>query len=249
MNLQEVRNEFNVRYYLWAQLEADKEIADSFPHLQSFKGGMTWKMYQFMRQLDPSLQKTYSRALLKQYHAAAVKLLGNKLSNEEEILLTLGWSFSPPNSARENEVLIRREAGKKTRFASKRMLRASMDAKFRGAFGEQCLGLDRAGADPELRFQMKLRNWMVQTSFWFGRQHTLMSYEHLIASEQRISHPVHPEITAPSIIITLICWIGLLPIQWEYVFEDEVGDACDAVIKQCRQVFHQLPTLLDGLSG
>ena len=237
MEVQQVRREFSVRYYLWAQLEAEREIANSFPSLQSFKGGTTWKMHQFMRYLDPGLQSIYARALLKHYHVAAAKTLEETLTKEEELLLIRGWSFSPLGLDREREVQVRRAAGERIRYASKRTLRDSMAADFRQAFGEQCVECKQAQTASELRFLLKFNGWDVLTSFWFGRQRTLMSYKHLIASEKRITHPLHPEISAPSKIITFVCWIGLFPIEWEYILEDEVGEVCGSVIKQCQQVF------------
>lgn len=182
MDVQHIRQEFNIRYYLWAQLEAEREITNSFPNLQSFRCGTTWKMYQYMRQLEPNGQNLYARALLKHYHSDASKALGEKITENEANLLSRGWSCSPPNRRREQEVRTRQEAGERIKFASKRLLRVSMTAKFRQAFGEQCLGLDQSEAAQDLRFQMKFNEWMVQTSFWFGRQHTLMSYKHLIAA-------------------------------------------------------------------
>lgn len=247
MDIFQIRQEFNVRYYLWAKLEAERERANSFPTLESFKGGMTWKMYQFIRRLDPDGQNAYVHALLKHYHAGAAKVLGESLSKEEAILLDRGWAFNLARLGREDEVRIRRKAGEVIRFAGKRTLRASMAAKFRDAFGGQCLEVGQVEKDPALRFLMNCKKWIVQTSFWFGRQQSLLSYEHLIASEERITHPQHPGITAPAAVITLISWIGLCPIEWEYIYDSEVAAACDTAVKLCRQVFDQLPRLLDGL--
>jgi hypothetical protein len=86
MEFSKVQQEFQIRYYLWAISEWEKEINESFPNLRSFKSGSAWKTYQFMRLLEKSEQLLLAHGLLKRFHADAVKSLGESCSSEEENL-------------------------------------------------------------------------------------------------------------------------------------------------------------------
>lgn len=86
MEFSKAQQEFQIRYYLWAISEWEKEINESFPNLRSFKSGSVWKTYQFMRLLDKNEQMLLAHGLLKRSHPDAVKSLGESCSSEEENL-------------------------------------------------------------------------------------------------------------------------------------------------------------------
>jgi hypothetical protein len=86
MTFEKAKQEFQIRYYLWATSEFEKEIDEAFPNFQSFKSGSFWKTYQFMKRLDKNKQLILARGLLKRFHSDAVKSLGESCSAEEESL-------------------------------------------------------------------------------------------------------------------------------------------------------------------
>jgi hypothetical protein len=86
MTFEKAKQEFGIRYYLWAISEWEKEINESFPNLRSFKTGAFWETYQVMLQLDKSQQLTLAHGLLKKFHPEAVKALGESCSTDEESL-------------------------------------------------------------------------------------------------------------------------------------------------------------------
>jgi hypothetical protein len=95
---------------------------------------------------------------------------------------------------------------------------------------------------------MKFSGWIVQTNFHFGRNRSMISYDHLIASEERICHPTTPGVTAPAMVLDcLICWIGLGRMEWDYLTDTDIEPACDSVVTLCREFFDELPNLLRGL--
>ena len=51
MTFTEAEEEFQVRYYLWATSEWEREIEQSFPNLRPFKTGSAWETYHHMQQL------------------------------------------------------------------------------------------------------------------------------------------------------------------------------------------------------
>jgi hypothetical protein len=86
MIFSEAKKEFQVRYYLWAISEWEKEIEDLFPNLRSFKAGTVWETHQFMQQLPKGDQLILAGSLLKRFHSDAVKTLGESMSPEEQSL-------------------------------------------------------------------------------------------------------------------------------------------------------------------
>ena len=87
MTLIEATQEFEIRYYHWAISEFEKEIAESFPILRTFKNGPIWEAHQFMQQIDKNQQLTLAKSLVRRTHPKAAKILNEKLSDEENSLL------------------------------------------------------------------------------------------------------------------------------------------------------------------
>jgi hypothetical protein len=58
VTLAQAKQEFEIRYYLWAISEFEKEIDEGFPNFRSFKTGAVWELNQFMRQLPQTLLAT-----------------------------------------------------------------------------------------------------------------------------------------------------------------------------------------------
>jgi len=88
----DAKTQFEIRYYLWAISEFEREIEESFPTFGLFKTGSIWETLQFMRLLDRAKQKTLAHALLKRFHAGAVAL-GEATSVEELALRSARDSF------------------------------------------------------------------------------------------------------------------------------------------------------------
>lgn len=93
MILQRAKEEFAVRVYYWAKSQLEHEIRESFPTLQTFKCGVGWQTYQFMRLLDRPEKLCFGHALLKKHHPHAVRVLGEKQSPEERIQLARYEAF------------------------------------------------------------------------------------------------------------------------------------------------------------
>jgi hypothetical protein len=84
MTFSKAKEEFQVRYYLWARSEWERQIDGSFPDLHCFKAGPAWETLQYMQQLSRHEQLLVAGGLLKRFHPDAVKTLGETCSPEEE---------------------------------------------------------------------------------------------------------------------------------------------------------------------
>lgn len=309
MTFEKAKQEFVLRYYIWAISEWEKEIDESFPNFRSFKAGSIWETHQFMQQLNRNEQLTLAHGLLKRFHPDAVKALGESCSAEEEtlrakrdvffrvrqqyqfvqqlekggqfdvaqfwiqrlraevtnvpgvaffdddksLLLQLDAVFQQIPLTFEEQIAMRKQAGEKIKFASKRKLQKSITEKFQAAFGDQCID-HRFDDEFDLssNFDMKCSGWIVSTNFWFGRCESLINYSHGISSPTRIHHAENPEITAPAMVlaqmVSFSSWLGITSqIQWEYLINEDVEPTCDIVIKHCRHFFEAAPKLLKGL--
>jgi hypothetical protein len=85
MNLADAQKEFQLREYVWAKTEWEKEVNESFPHLRIFKTGHAWDIYQFMQKLDKSEQLALALGRLKQSYREESSKWGEHLSEGEEL--------------------------------------------------------------------------------------------------------------------------------------------------------------------
>jgi hypothetical protein len=248
MDLLTARREFQIRLYFWAKLKAADEIKEEFPHFWLFKGGASWKHYEFMRKLERREQELFVAAQLKRSHRYAVDILGETVSIEERAIEERWFKCNLEMSDFERDIAIRRRRGETIRFVSKRRLQQAMVSSFDKAFGH--LGLEgRENIGHESSYVlMKCGDWVVQTGFYFGRTRSLISHSHVIVSEDRICHPTTPGVTGPALLLANgLCWIGLGRMEWDYLTDTDIEPACDSVVTLCREFFDELPKLLRGL--
>lgn len=243
----ELKRQFAIRYYLWATSEWEREIAESFPRLQSFKAGPAHLVYQFMCQLDRCDQFTLAQSLLKRFHPE-----GESCSEEEEALRSRLDAFR--NQERAKEIFGEPTGGKKRKSASKKKLRTVLARKFWAAFGSECIGLPPCvDQEEDFAFNMKFSGWIIRTSFWFGRNASLIHYSHGISSEARFEFPRYQggwsiPITGIGSVISFYSWLGISSqTEWSRVMSEEVESTCDEVIEHCRHFFAVAPKLLKGL--
>jgi hypothetical protein len=247
MIFSEAKKEFDVRYYLWAISEFEKEIENGFPILRQFKAGGAWKTYQFMLNLPNSEQLVLARALLKRSHPNAVSTLGETCSIEETLLCSRkDAAFSNIVSFGE-EIRARKNAGEPIKLASKQKIRKVITTQFKAAFGTECIDLAIVDEEDDLRFKMKRAGWIVKTSFWFGRGETILDYSHLIESEEIFPH--RDGIVAMGLIggASFNAWLGVGRSQWSYITDEEIEPTCATVMKLCAHFFETLPKLLNDL--
>jgi hypothetical protein len=194
---------------------------------------------QFVQRLEKDGQMAEARSIFQRFRPAAVKVLGEiYLEDEKSLRSRLNAIFRPIPSTFEEEIAARTLAGEKIKFASKRNVRKAMIAKFKSAFGNQCIGSEYLVAEPEPQFLMKCCGWILSTDFWFGQRKSSIEYSHTISSEDSFEHEGPEGIYRKNLIIgfniSFCSWLGITgATQWEYLMDEDVEPACDAVIKQC----------------
>jgi hypothetical protein len=243
------KQQFEIRYYLWAISESEKECKESFRTLRSFKAGPVWKFHQYVQTLDGNDQLAFLSARLKRFHPSAVQALEEQYSEQENSLLRRFDQFRQVPSTVDQEIQARTLAGEKVRFANKGKIRRVLSAKFKDAFGGQCLGLASANEEAELRFKMKCGGWVVDTFFDFGRHESMIQYSHSISSESTFEHR---GTQIPSMIIgvfiSFASWLGISSqTEWRYIMDEDIEPVSSAAVWLCDHFFKITPKLLKGL--
>jgi len=253
MILSEIKQQFEIRYYLWATSEFEREIDELLPSLRLFQFGPVRELHHFMQKLDRDEQLNLAHSLLKRFHPEAVMALGENCSTEEESLRYRLDEFRRNPSGDINAGFAAKRCATEIKFASKRQLLKLMAQQFQNKFEGRCIESERTiQGDPRLEFQMNCCGWSVFTYFWFGQRESLIEYGHTISSEIVLDqHGPQGTYRAPFVISSMISfcsWLGISSqTQWQYLTIEDAGLACDTVTKLCGHFFEVAPKLLKGL--
>jgi hypothetical protein len=243
MTFSEAKREFSIRYYLWAKSEFEREIEQSFPDLRLPNIIGVRSVYHLMRLLKRSDQMKMAHGLLKRFHPEAVESLREDCSREETTLVAKRDACHIIENDRQ---LTGPEEGKK--FASKSKLRRKILTEFKRVYGSECLALASVGLDPELVFKMRCCGWILSTHFEFNGRHRQMDYCHHIHSEATTAYGGAPAMSIGEW-ISFTSWLGIsgAVTQWEYLIDEEIDMASDAVMRFCGRFIGAAPKLLAGL--
>lgn len=244
MTISKAQQEFRIRCYLWATSEFEKEINNSFPNLRLFRSGSGWKLCHFMQRLKPSDQSVLAHGRLKLWYPEQIKELGVEITDEEKSLAASFAEFALQPSSREFQILSRKRAGEKVKFASKRKLRRAIVSKLIEAYGSHWVHTETdEGWDPQ--FHMRCCGWIINTQLVLGRRQGVVWYRHIIESEARIPHRNIPQVMVP--VATLSPGVAWFENRWEDVLDDEVEAVCNGVLRITGFFFEAAPRLLKGL--
>lgn len=210
--------------------------------------------YGFIIELEATNRMAEARYLLNQVKGPSIGLLINDpFGDDESFRANLDLLLGSIPRSLEEEIALRKKAGEKIKFISKRKLLKVMAERFQNAFAGQCVETDREDAiDPFLSFEMKCSGWVLRTNFWFGRHSTLLNCSHLIASGTAFEHHgPKGKYMAPLGLgggISFSSWLGITSqIQWECLTDQEVEPSCAAALMLCARFFDVLPKLLKGM--
>lgn len=154
MTFPKAETEFQIRYYLWAASEWEKEIEQSFPNLRAFKTGSAWQTCQYLQQLGKREQLIVAQGFLKTVHAGAVKTLGQTCSPDEE---SFRWRCDEFFRIREQYQWLKRLEGTGQAEEARvlfHMLRPDA-IKLLGEYDPPSASLSRSQQDASLRSQLE----------------------------------------------------------------------------------------------
>ena len=243
MTFLEAKKAFGIRYYFWAKAEFEREIEESFPNLRISNIVGVPSVYHLLRLLKRSDQIALAHGLLKRFHPEAAAALYEKCSREETTLVAKRDACHIIENERQLS-----GPGEGKKFASKSKLRRKILTEFKRAYGSECLELAAVGLHPELVFKMRCCGWILSTRFEFNGRHRQMDYCHHIDSEAKTAYGGAPAMSIGEW-ISFSGWLGISGglTQWEYLIEEEIEMATDAVMRFCSKFIAAAPKLLSGL--
>ena len=130
MTIAQARQEFGKRYDLWALYAAERAVEESFPQFRMFKGGITWKFYQFVQKLSKHQQLSFVRIRRKSAYFNETNKRSEPLSEKDNEFLNRYRASYWGQHGLEIEIPRRRRAGEKIKFASKKTLQKAITEKF-----------------------------------------------------------------------------------------------------------------------
>lgn len=225
--------------------EAFRQKRDGFPDFR--------RRFQFCQQMMNEQQLDVAEYWLNQLHNDASTIPGvGFFSDEKSMLSRLNDFFKTIGTPFEEEIVTRKKAGEKIRFAGKRKLQKAITEKFKSAFGDRCINHEFDDiADLSTFFDMECCGWTIRTSFWFGRGQSLLNYSHSISSPTKnaSSDSVSaPQFLSMDCLMSFSSWLGITSqFELEFISNQEVEPACDSVIAHCKNFFDIAPKLLKGL--
>ena len=242
MTFLKAKQEFGIRYYLWATSDFEREIDESFPYLRSFKTSSGWNLVQFMEPLRRSERLILMNGLLKRFHPKAVQLVGDKTTPEEEEMRDRFLTFSRIPSALDEEMLSRELSGEKIVYAKRRVLRKMILEK-----NVPALGTDLIRFGDSVTIRSKSSGWVLETVFDFGGMSDQVRYHHSIISESTKKPFGIPTMSLQNF-ISLYSWLGIRSqTGWKFLMNEDVEPVCNDVTKFCRHFCEVVPKLLKGL--
>lgn len=246
MTYTEAQTEFSIRLYRWAKTALEREILEGFPGFQLVK---EWSLLRcrFLQTLDPHSQFVFGRGLLQLRHQNAVKVLGEVISGEAEILIRREDAFRSEHNAWAQAATSESNICKPA-LATRRELKKAIAHHFRAAFGEICVPLNPSDARTGLHYRIRCHGWIVTTEFEFGRWDPEITFIHDVWNGKFITKD-EPHVLFVNCLGFQLSYGNELGIGagWEGITVESIDPTCLAIIEHCRRMFDVFPLLLEGL--
>jgi hypothetical protein len=225
--LQQVRDQFVVRFYRWAQETSRREFNDGFPYISRIRNLATLQLLNFTESLSEKERALFRSALLKRFHQKAVELMGDSSSAEERAMLQR-YSNTVDIQAWQFEATTRRF--RKAEF------RKILFNKLRVVLGDPA---EIAANRETWNYETHVGCWMVRTEVDTGGRRNV-GYGHTISARETVHLQQH---------ISVLSWMGISSqTDWIYLSDTDSDDAVECLGQLCRQFLSAVPELLDGLS-
>ena len=224
--LESVRDQFLVRFYAWAKLDAHRELSQGFPFIRQIRNLATLRFLGFVERLEERERSVFCSALLKRAHQRAVELEQSHLSEEEGALL---HQYSQWNDAQVWELETQ------TRRVNRTRLRKILSKRLSPVFGVP----NAVMSHPETSvYEAQIRCWTVRTQIDMGGRRVL-GYSHSIAAREFVH--LHNN-------ISILGWLGISQADWVYVEEQKQEELADCLARLCTHFLDSAEHLLEGLS-
>jgi hypothetical protein len=225
--------EFEVRLYKWALLDAKREVDENFSLLRRARSELTTEFLHFAEPLSAEDRLSLLYAHVKHRHEKAVRLTGHTLSPREENLynekkLARRFGVSKDSRAFRHQ--------DRTQVAKKMLRMVLMDKLKDGSLGEYD-PWDPSDSN-EWRYRHKVGHWIVETYIDVGGAIHQLSYSHAVKSPEDVTFIMHG----------LASWFGGVGNHyWNMLTNENLSEAIDDLRLICQHFLNAVPSLLAGL--
>jgi hypothetical protein len=252
MKPEQLRKEFEVRYYLWALDDSKREIEQGFPFLRTFKSGSIWHAVRMMSGMSEEGKHVFARALVKRFHKSALLTLGEAITRREEMFLNQYREQSLMPIRREVTSEQRRKYEQSPKYGNRRTLTRLVKNELAGR-GLQLT--EEEDYDGLLKHASIVGDWRILTLIHTRNQYSQLAYDHVIWSIRKVEQVTFEDgrtemwpIQLGST-ISIASWLGLSSqSEWSEVEKDECLSTVQALGSLCTHFLRAAERLFDGLA-
>lgn len=223
--LQPLRDEFLVRFCVWAQEDSLREVKEEFPFLRRMGNDAANEFIEFAERLSKSERMLFAEAMVKRFHPRAVELLKTSISSDEISLIRLftDWRRAQGWNAQQKQ-----KAGNKAGF------RKLLAKKLIPALGEP---VAVQSTREVWVYQQEIGCWLVRTWIDTGGRKALQ-YSHSISAGEFV-----PLLANTS----FLSWLGISASEWPIVEEGKEEATASCLVDLCSHFLFAAQGLLEGL--
>jgi hypothetical protein len=223
--LRPIRDDFLVRFYLWAKADSAREFSQDFPFLRRIRNEAAIRFVEFAGRLNHGEKRIFSGAMVKRFHTRAVELLNDQPSNAGLAIINL---FTDWRRAQDGSAVTNRSVANKIRFRRlliKKLVPIMKDPIILHASHESWV------------HQQEVGQWLIRTCIDIGGRKSLQ-YSHSISARESV-----PLLDNTS----LISWLGISAGDWPLVLAGEEESTANCLVDLCSHFLEAAPALLKGL--
>ena len=245
MDIQEVYNQFTIRYYHWAQADFQREIASGFPLLRQIKDKyLLLRVLPTIESLPVEDQYHLASALVKRFHAKAVKLLNTEMTEKEKLLYQ--WYIDSTKRTGQEELELNKQI---ERFHTKRKRFATLIKQtLTPVLGNDVTPLGDYEPYYVWQYWTPIGNYTTPlgqltlcTLFDVGGDWHQLCYDHSIVQKG------YAYLTQGAR-ISIFSWLGIASqTMWNLLTDADTAEAAQTLALLCSHFLQAVPALLDGL--
>lgn len=227
--LDPIRDEFALRRYRWALVDANREVAEDFRLLRLCRSALAISFVQFAEKLSPADRLALLSGSIKRTYLRAVELAGDAITPLEESLYKEEAAQVQIGIARGLWPFGSRERTKIPRKELRKFLRVNLAGRGLGEF-------DPWQMPAEWRYRLKVGSWSVETYIDTGGSFRQVGFNHAIRGPNNT--PFLQYLTG-----------GLCAgsNEWNMLTDKDLPHVADNIVVLARHFIDSMPALLAGL--
>jgi hypothetical protein len=235
MELNDVEQQFGLKYYHWALRDFRREIAEGFPLLRLVKGTQAAGILKFLEPIPADELGILSAALVKRAHLRAVRSAGGDLSARERCALEKYYAMpvlqrwhpeNPLRNAPTGSVCLKINRGK-----LRTLIRQQLEPLTGKPFGR--------ASESVWWHKVEINGWSVETWIDTGSRLFQLSYSQSVKSGTR------------GVLVgnaSLLSWLGLSgQTMWQFITDESAPTAAESLARLCSHFIGAAGELLSEL--